>query len=287
MINQTQDNKALFYCQSQAICASDIRQILISSGAIDCDILFFHTSLNFGFPNPQLRRSEILEHLSSILYGLNVKTLIMPSYTFSFCAGLDFNPIKSKSPMGTLNEYLRLKHGWERSIDPLMSNILFGQEKGLIRNIGKESVGSQSTFDLLSSLDATVKFCFLGPRIHECFTYMHYLEWTEQVPYRYDFNFKGTIDLSDSRYEDSYSLFIRDENVEAGDGARIYENMLVEREIAQRTFIGSGAISIVELKKSRSIYCDLLRTSPNFFIQEIFKKPKQSTYFQPRKMVAL
>ena len=277
----------LFKHDGRLISSNDLQDTLRRLGADQCDVLYIHTGMQFGLPNLQLGRSGVLESLAEVLYGLGVATLVMPSYTFSFCGAHEFDREKSASSMGALNEYLRVRHRWIRSFDPLMSNILHGQERGLLTQIGKQSVGRGSTFDLLSSLKAKVKFLFLGPRIHDCFTYMHYLEAIKQVPYRYDFSFRGTIIDGERRYEDQYTLYIRDEGVQAGGGAKTYENILVERGDAGFERVGGGAVTVVDLDSARSLYLELLALSPNFYIDEVFGKPVRPTSFTPRKMVAL
>jgi len=277
----------LFKNQGQLFSASDLQDTLRHLGADECDVLYIHTGMQFGLPNLQLGRSVVLEAMAQVLYGLGVSTIIMPSYTFSFCGGHEFDREKSVSSMGALNEYMRTRHHWMRSCDPLMSNILFGQERGLLTEIGKNSVGLGSTFDLLSSLNAKVKFLFLGPRIHDCFTYMHYLEAIKQVPYRYDFTFNGSIIDGERHYEDEFKLYIRDEGVQAGGGAKIYENMLIERGLARFQRVGGGAITVVDLDSARSLYFELLEMSPSFYIEEVFSKSVRSNTFASRKMVAL
>ena len=277
----------LFKNQGQLFSASDIQDTLRRLGAGECDVLYIHTGMQFGLPNLQMGRSGVLEAMAQVLYGLGVSTLIMPSYTFSFCGGQEFDREKSASSMGALNEYVRTRHHWMRSCDPLMSNILFGQERGLLTEIGKNSVGLGSTFDLLSTLNAKVKFLFLGPRIHDCFTYMHYLEAIKQVPYRYDFTFNGSIIDGECHYEDEFKLYIRDEGVQPGGGAKIYENMLIERGLARFQRVGGGAITVVDLDSARSLYLELLEMSPSFYIEEVFNKPVRSNTFASRKMIAL
>ena len=277
----------LFKHDGGLIAPSDFKDALRRLKADQCDVLYIHTGMQFGLPNLELGRAGVLEAMAGVLYSLGVSTLIMPSYTFSFCGGHPFDREKSISPMGALNEYLRIRHQWVRSCDPLMSNILYGQERGLINQIGKESVGRGSTFDLLSHLNVKVKFLFLGPRVHDCFTYMHYLEAIKLVPYRYNVKFKGLIIDGESSYEDQYTLFVRDQGVLAGSGAKIYENMLIESEIACFEYLGGGALTVVDLETARSLYLELLTMSPNFFIEEVFKNPIRSTFLPPKKMVAL
>lgn len=277
----------LFKYRDGLIAQSDFLQKLRSVGADECDVLYIHAGIQFGLPNLQLGRLKILEAISKVLYELKVGTLIMPSYTFSFCNGEVFDRQKSISPMGALNEYFRLNHGWLRSCDPLMSNILYGSELGLLTNIGKESVGKESTFDLMTNLGMKVKFLFFGTRIHECFTYMHYLEAIRGVEYRYRFPFSGLIVDGARRYDDTYNLFIRDCGVEAGDGARIYENLLVERGIAKFQIAGNSSISCVELKQARDVYLELLNLSSSFYIKERFTKATRPKNFKQQKLIAL
>jgi len=280
-------NTYLFKYGSRDITPDDLLETLRRFQTDQCDVLYVHTGMQFGLPNLKLGRTTLLESLADVLYKLNVPTIIMPTYTFSFCNAEVFDREKTASSMGALNEYLRTRHNWVRSCDPLMSNILHGKEHGLIANIGKNSVGKDSTFDLLAKSGLTVKFLFLGPRVHDCFTYMHYLEDVKKVPYRYDFEFSGTIIDGDRIYEDKYTLFIRDNGVVAGGGAKIYENILIERGLAKSELVGGGAITVLDLESAQDTYLDLLEMSPNFYIEEVFGKPIRPTTFSTRKMVAL
>jgi aminoglycoside 3-N-acetyltransferase len=280
-------NHNLFKHDGRLVTSNDILGTLQRMKVDQCDVLYIHTGMQFGLPNLQLGRTGLLEALADVLYALGVPTLILPTYTFSFCNGEEFDVKKTPSSMGTLNEYLRTKHRWMRSKDPLMSNILHGSDVTLINNIGKFSVGMDSTFDLLSKPGSKVKFLFLGPRLHDCFTYMHYLEAIKKVPYRYDYEFIGSITDGEKRYQDKFSLYIRDTNVLAGGGAKIYENILIERGQATLEFVGGGAMTVVGLEQARDTYLELLDLSPNFYVEEIFNTPVRPSMFAKRKMVAL
>jgi len=280
-------NNCLFSHNGQHINSADFLHTLRQIGADECDVLYIHSGMQFGSPNIGIGKSVILESVADLILSLNVATLVMPTYSFSFCKGDPYDVENTPSSMGALNEYLRVKHQWKRSVDPLMSNILYGKNDHLIKDIGKCSVGDGSTFDLLSKSGLNVKFLFLGPRVHDCFTYMHYLEAVRKVPYRYDFEFTGVIKDNDRRYEDTYKLFIRDVGVNAGHGAKIYENIMLERAVAKKQSLGAGAVTIVELAAARDIYLELLDMSPNFFIEEVFSTQNRPTSFKTRKMVAL
>ena len=169
-------------------------ETLLSIGADKCDVLYIHTALSFGQPNPQLKKSVMLGELLNVIKALGVKTVCMPTFTFSFCNGLDYNPATSASRMGVLNEFFRKQEGIIRSADPLMSVALMGEDKDLVTGVGHVSCGENSTFDKLRHRD-NVKFLFLGPKIGDCLTYMHYMEWLYTVDYRYNRVFRGNVTI--------------------------------------------------------------------------------------------
>jgi aminoglycoside 3-N-acetyltransferase len=189
--------------------------------------------------------------------------------------------------MGVLNEYLRVNLKPIRSCDPLMSNILIGKHSELVNSVGKNSVGLDSTFDLLAKSKKTVKFLFMGPRIGDCFTYMHFIESEQKVPYRYYRDFPGRIASSGQIYDDTFSLFVRYDNVIAGGGSYVYENILNEKKISNTIQFGDSKITVVEKNVAHSVYLDLLNLSPSFFIDEPFDNNTNSKNFNFRKMIAL
>jgi aminoglycoside 3-N-acetyltransferase len=168
-----------------------------------------------------------------------------------------------------------------------MSNVLVGKHQHFVKEIGKYPVGKDSTFDLIHRSDLKVKFLFLGPKMGDCFTYMHYIEDERKVPYRYNRTFSGEITDNGNTYHDSYELFVRYNNVFAGGGSYIYENIMFERGISKRTNIGDGLLSVVEERPAYNCYVELLNLSPSFYITEPFDPANNTTEFKAVNMVAL
>ena len=130
-------NNSLFSHRGQHITSADFLHALRQMGADECDVLYIHSGMQFGLPNIGIGKTAILESMADLILSLNVATLLMPTYSFSFCNGEPFDVENTPSAMGAFNEYLRVKHQWQRSVDPLMSNILHGRNDHLIKNIGK------------------------------------------------------------------------------------------------------------------------------------------------------
>jgi aminoglycoside 3-N-acetyltransferase len=277
----------LFFSEGKWLTNIDLFESLIKLKANETDILYIHSSLNFGQPNNKIPKNVLLESILDVFFQLEVSTLIFPTYTFSFCNGEGFDVTHSKSKMGVLNEFVRKSNYSIRSIDPLMSNVLVGKHKEFILNIGKSSVGINSTFDLLHKTNLDVKFLFLGPKIGECFTHMHFIEAEREVPYRYYRNFAGLINNNGYEYSDNYELFVRYDNVFAGEGSFIYENLMIERGINCFTKFGSGRLSIISEKPAYNTYVELLELSPSFYLKEPFDLSLNSKAFEVHNMVAL
>lgn len=260
---------------------------LLSIEADKCDTLFIHTSLSFGQPNPQLKKKELLGELLRVIDNLGVKTVCMPTFTFSFCNGVGYDPATSASRMGVLNEFFRKQEGVIRSVDPLMSVALKGEDMDLVKNIGHESCGANSTYDLLRQRD-NVKFLFLGPKIGECMTYMHYLEWLYGVEYRYDRTFRGDVTIDGKTKSEEYVLFCRYNGVTPSTGTFVFEQKMYDNHEAFITNVGDGTISIVEEKQAAKRYKACLDENPYSFVDlenNVFTKDK--TYKPVGEVVAM
>jgi len=262
-------------------------ETLLSLGADDCDTLYIHTAISFGQPNVQLRKSVMLSELMNVIKALGVRTICMPTFTFSFCNGLDYNPATSSSRMGVLNEFFRKQEGVIRSNDPLMSVALLGEDKDLVTGIGHVSCGENSTFDKLRHRD-NVKFLFLGPKIGDCLTYMHYLEWLYSVDYRYNRVFRGNVTIGDKTTVEEYALFVRYQSVIPNAASYVYEQRMYDNGSALIAPCGDGTISIVDEKNASAEYRKCLDENPYYFVDfenGLFVKDK--TFRLDHEMVAM
>lgn len=263
----------------------DLEKILHDIKADDCDVLYIHSALNFGLPNPKLKTKELLSIILETIENLGVATICMPTFTFSFCNGKDYDPIKSKSKMGALNEFFRKQEGVIRSLDPLMSVAVKGENQGLAYNVGSHSISSGSTFDMIHHTD-NVKFLMIGPRIGFCLTFMHYLEWLYSVDYRYIRSFRGAVKTEDGEKIVEQDLFVRYAGVIANTKSYDYEDMMVADGVAQRVKVGDGFISTVNEKIATEYYRKCLEIDPHFFVDIDFSK-KDKTFILDHEMVAL
>jgi len=186
--------------------------------------------------------------------------------------------------MGALNEYIRKLPEAVRSVDPLMSAVVVGKDIGLVQNLGKNSIGKNSTFDKLHRWGAGVKFLVFGTTVRECFTYTHYVEERLQAPYRYDRAFSGKISDSGGTWEDTYTLFVRYEGVVPADDGKL-ENDLMRRGFLRKEACGNASISCVAEPEAYQTIVEHL--SENMYAYIASDPRDRNTEFFARNMVAL
>jgi len=266
------------------ITSSHLLRLLERVKAPEARVLYMHTGLTFGSPNLELGRQGLLKILGELILSMGVPTLCVPTFTFSFCNGEDYNVQNSRSRMGALNEYIRKLPGTIRSVDPLMSSALIGADRDLVENLGKNSIGCNSTFDKLHRRGSSVKFLFLGTTVSECFTYTHYVEEQRNVSYRYNRSFSGKITSDGQTWEDEYALFVRYRGVVPSSN-QMLERSLLAKGALRKEACGESSISCVDEPVAYDMIARHLQENPQCYVAEDPGDKNQE--FVAHNMVAL
>ena len=111
----------------QPVTTDDVRRALDTVLPSPVSVIYMHTALAFGMPNPALGRKGVLDGLFEVLAARRWRTLCVPTFTFSFCNNEPYDVQKTASSMGALNEYIRKLPQAIRSSDPMMSVALLGE----------------------------------------------------------------------------------------------------------------------------------------------------------------
>lgn len=267
------------------VTTSDLLRCLESVGAGDCRLLYIHSEMSFGTPNPELGKSGLLQAVLDTLLELGVPTLCVPTFTFSFCNGVPYDVKQSRSKMGAFNEYVRRLPQAERSIDPLMSAAVLGEDRQVVRDLGHHSIGAASTFDKIHGL-GHARFLFLGVGAAKCFTYTHYVEERLRVPYRYDRELTGTIIEGDRRREDTYTLFVRYHGVQPESSTK-FEDFLVQSGRMKKVACGDNFISSVAEPVAYEAIAGKIREDADYFLAAPYPPDRKDTRFEVHDMVAL
>jgi len=216
------------------------------------------------------------EHLYKFLadYFKN-HTLIMPTFTYSFCKTGIFNVQKSRSEVGLFSEYFREKCGNFRSDHPILSVCGKGKlAKDIINNISKSGTGDGSVFERLFVFDA--KILFLGADFIKTCTFNHYTEQFLKVNYRYSKYFSGKVINKDKTTNDSWEFYVKNTEVlkfKDLSHNKYFEKDLVKNKILKKYMVDNFEIglcssrdlfSFVKKKMNKNIYY-ILGSKPQKF----------------------
>jgi len=139
-------------------------------------------------------------------------TLVMPTFTYSFCRGERFDVAETPSTVGALTEHFRRLPGVRRTFDPLFSAAVRGPlparwEESFFRVRDTDSFGPESVFACLRETGAKLLFFGVG---FEYATFVHHAEQRMGVPYRFLKNFRGEVRAGDDAGTVTARYFVRD-----------------------------------------------------------------------------
>ncbi len=241
---------ALYEAGGVSIGIPDFVRELSAIGLDRGDAVFVHSDVSvFG----RLRagsRSTLMESMCEALRTSvgESGTIIMPTFTYSFCEGEVFDPVNSTSTVGSLTEYFRRQPGVARSMHPIFSAAVSGNAREWFSDVGPDSFDDNSIFGKLQERDG--KLLFLGAPFQSC-TFLHRVEQAYPVPYRYIKEFVGVIRDGDQDRRSTCTYLVRplDRSVHF-DVSRL-EKRLIERGVMREARLGEGRLLLVE---SRALF---------------------------------
>jgi aminoglycoside 3-N-acetyltransferase len=187
-----------------------IKKALKKIGIEKGDIILVHSNVT---PALKLSNSNSWENALSLLKKcfLNVLgptgTLIVPTFNYDFCKGKPYSHEKSMSQIGMFTNYILLDNTSYRSFHPIFSFAAIGPDaKNICDNISKSSFGKESVFHKLHKLNA--KIVFFNVSFEFC-TFIHYVEQSIGVDYRFLKYFKGKVKMNNIEWEDSFDFYVR------------------------------------------------------------------------------
>ncbi len=249
----------------------DMLEALKKISADKCELLFIHTDISsFGMPNRNLKKKKLLSAVYEVIKKLGVDTIVFPAFTFSFANGEAFDLNKSSAKyMGALNEYVRKMPDSIRSMDPLMSVVAVGKRANEFAEVGKSCMGEDGMFSLLHKIP-NVKFLFLGAKPTHCFTYAHYVEAVQNVPYRFEKWYKGIV-IDENGNERQYNAALHAACKGIYPAAMTpFEKHMKRNDGYDQIKLGSGIITCFSEKDAYQAMLDALDENIYGFLQKPF-----------------
>lgn len=230
---------------------SPIHQLGINKG----DVLFVSSDItrllrdfykqNREFPS----LDDIIDYLQSIVEESG--TLIFPTYNWDFCHGEMWEYHKTKCETGVLGAVALKRKDFVRTQHPIYSYAVWGKDQELLCNMtNTSSFGADSVFAYMAEKHAKnliIDVCFT-----HCLTFVHYVEQNSGVvTYRYEKNFTALYrDSQGSESTRTYSMFVRDLDLDVVCDFDPMEKQLLEMGIAKRLFIDDIPFTLLDMQAS-------------------------------------
>ncbi len=181
-----------------------LRQVGVQAG----DIIFTHVDLaalgmpELASPDGQRRNRRALGEAICTLINAAVThvigeggTWLVPTYSYSFGKQQIYDPAITPSSVGTFTEWFRQQAGVMRSADPMFSVAGIGPRAAqLFAKLPHDCFGPDCIYDRLHRANA--KIVNLGVGVRDM-TFLHYVEQSVGVPYRFKKLFLGQQMLND------------------------------------------------------------------------------------------
>lgn len=186
-------------------------------------------------------------------------TLIMPTFTYSFCRGEPFSVTDSPSTVGALGEHFRHRPDVRRTTDPLFSCAVRGDlDEHLFRVGNVNCFGARSIWAHLREVNAT--FVCLGIGLRDGGTFIHHIEQRHGVGYRYLKEFRGEADGQDVRAW----YFVRSLNGPEADFGRLEGPLLSAGEARVGHLPNGPRLLVTDARSIEDAVLRGLRADPRF-----------------------
>src|SRR5262249_29488780 len=167
-------------------------------------------------------------------------TLVVPTFTYSFCKREPFDPDQTPSTCGAFTDYVRCQPGARRSEDPIFSVAALGaRAEELTAEVPAECFGQNSFWDRFLQADGLV--CNLN--FDAGSTFIHFVERCLNVPYRYDKLFTGTFVRRGHASKGAAIYFCQDlSNAQTAAAFEPFDTLAREQGLARTVRVGRGAV---------------------------------------------
>ena len=252
-----------------AYTAEELRRSLEDVGLGRGDTVMLHAGLEAlgvlaGAASPSDAYPMVLDAVRAVIGDGG--TIVVPTYTFSFCRREEFDPARTPtgggpwSPSAGFLEYFRTLPGVQRSRDPIHSVAAMGARAAqLVEDVPPTCFGAGSVFERL--VDAGAKVCMLGLPLEEA-TIRHHFEESAGVPFRYRKLFTGRIVEGGQPLKSGWVYSVR---IMAGngypDGSRL-EELARDEGVCRAARVGKGAILAVDAREYRDLTLRALAKDP-------------------------
>lgn len=207
----------------------------------------------YGVESLDTKLNELVDNLQSFL-GKN-STILVPIFSWEFNKGKEFDIKHTKGSTGAFanwilvnrNDFLRSKH-------PMYSFMLWGKDAKTIAKMDNlDAFGAFSPFGYMHKNDA--KMVFFDIPVQKGITFVHYVEESLQVPYRYFKRFCGEyVDENGVKSKKSYVMYVRDLAIQSHE--YLSDEFFESKGILSKADFDKHSIKIISCKNAFNVMQD-------------------------------
>jgi aminoglycoside 3-N-acetyltransferase len=194
-------------------------------------------------------------------------TLVVPTFSYSFCNNNQFDVLTSPSVCGIFSEYIMKDNQSMRSNDPNFSITAIGENaEYFTKQCTSHSFGKGSFWERY--LKKNGNFCNFN--FDSGSSFFHYVEKLLNVPYRFDKEFKGLLKVDGKYVESVFVHFVYDkEKPENGPDFEKFHKRSLELKKTKTANLGKGQIVCISAKDTLDLIKNEILSNPNFLIKGI------------------
>lgn len=244
---------------SRAELASALEAVGVRRG----DVLFSHSNVGyFGLPEagrtPEAVFSTIVGAIQDVIGEEG--TLVVPTFSYSFCRRQPFDPANTPSTCGAFTEMVRRHPDARRSVEPIFSVAALGaRAEELTADVSAECFGAGSFWQRFLQHDGII--CNLN--FDAGSTFVHYVERCLGVPYRFDKLFPGVVEEDGRRRKMGAVFFCQDlTNPLTGAAFEPFDVLARKRGLARSERVGRGAVVAIRARDTFALIEEQLKHDP-------------------------
>lgn len=193
-------------------------------------------------------------------------TLIVPTFSYSFCRGEVYDKNSSKCTVGAFGEYFRKISSVYRTDCPIFSHAVLGANMDKFKLYNDDCFGTNSAFATLHKMGGKIVLLGLNG---EGFTFNMYAEQNAGVSYRYFKDFSGEIiDENGLKSQKSVKYFVRDIAINPQADRQKRLKFMLENGAAKCVEFGLSDICVIDAKKAFDILVDQMKKHEKYFLKE-------------------
>jgi len=182
-------------------------------------------------------------------------TLLFPTYNWNFCHGVTFDYHKTKSLTGSLSQIALERNDFIRTKHAIYSFAVWGKDAQFLYEMNdKNSFAGNTPFDYLYKKDHA-KMIMIDVDLTHSFTFVHYVEEVNKVPYRFLKDFISEyVDENKQKTERTYSMYVRDLNINGNVDFSGLEKLLLEKNLMKEVQVEYSKVFILNFA---NVYCEI------------------------------